>query len=165
MECHLQANENLEVGLVIIWLYLWVTFAVVLASTIMRIVRLLLVALMPVSYRVKRLGILVLADPTSDNSEEAVAREFRNFARTFLRPDGALILEILEENVSMAAASGIARAAWQQFKSKRCDITEARTSIANAPAQAQNQNQQPPMYPELGYASGGDVMPLMPQEK
>ena len=122
MECHLQANENMEVGLVIIWLYLWVTFAVVLASTIMRIVRLLLVALMPVSYRVKRLGILVLADPTSDNSEEAVAREFRNFARTFLRPDGALILEILEENVSMAAASGIARAAWQQFKSKRCDV-------------------------------------------
>ena len=171
VECHLQANENVEVGLLVIWLYLWLAFSVLLGSTLMRVVRLLLLALMPISYRVKRLSVLVLHDPTTFGEDEAIAREFRNFAREFLRPDGALILEMLEENVSMSAASGVARAAWEQHKNKRCDVTatprDEPTMVVTATDEMQGPTtiHGPPIYPELGYGSGsGDGVPLMTQK-
>ena len=85
---------------------------------------------------------------------DLVDDDIQQFAEVWLKPDGALLLELLEHNVSMNAACGVVKAAWLQHQAKRCDVTQP---PADDMAQAEQQASRPPDVQELEEES----IPLM----
>ena len=117
VQCELRVNEFVEVGLLIIWLWLWFSFTYILMSTIVCVLRTVAIIFAPRSFKTTRMNTLLGLGPSTGDPN------IDQFADMFLKPDGALILEIIEDNVSLNAASGVAKAAWQQYQSKRGDVT------------------------------------------
>ena len=97
---------------VCLWLWLWITFFLLCLSTLTWVLRLACYFIAPQSYKSKRVAVLIGQPGLSSQLLD-------EFSRSLLKPDGALILEILEDNVSVVAAAEVAKAAWMQFQQER----------------------------------------------
>ena len=69
-----------------------------------------------------------------------------------MKPDGAMLLELLEYNVSPNAACGVVKAAWLQYQAKRCDVTQPDDNMAQAGGG---------MDPLIPATARGDTVPLV----
>ena len=123
VQCELRINEYVEVSLLLLWLWLWLTFTLLLLSAIFRSVKVVLLLVLPKHYALRRKrGLLPQAADDDGARAELTA--------LWLTPDGALLLELLEHNVSMNAACAVVTAAAQGHKcGKTGDVTMRHNTI------------------------------------
>ena len=146
LQCGLRINEYVEVGLLIIWLWLWLTFTLLLLSVIGRVLQVIFLVVMPRWYKTKRINVLLCHKYNHDDPN------MQGFVELWMKPDGALLLELLEYNVSMNAACGVVKAAWLQYQAKRCDVTQPDDNMAQAGGG---------MDPLIPATARGDTVPLV----
>ena len=139
VQCEVNAHEQLRAALFILWLWLSLSFTFLIVNTTAWAMRITAWAVMPLSYKTRRLNVMLSRDP------DHVDDNIQQFAEVWLKPDGALLLELLEHNVSMNAACGVVKAAWLQHQAKRCDVTQPDDNMA----QAEQQVSRPPDVQEL----------------
>ena len=101
---------------------------------------------MPRWYKTKRINVLLCHKYNHDDPN------MQGFVELWMKPDGALLLELLEYNVSMNAACGVVKAAWLQHQAKRCDVTQPDDNMAQAGGG---------MYPAIPASPQGDTVPLV----
>ena len=146
LQCGLRVNEYVEVTLLIIWLWLWLTFTLLLLSVIGRVLQVVFLVVMPRWYKTKRINVLL---GHASNHEDP---NMQGFVELWMKPDGALLLELLEHNVSLNAACGVVKAAWLQYQAKRCDVTQPDDNMAQAGGG---------MDPLIPATARGDTVPLV----
>ena len=140
VQCEVNAHEQLRAALFILWLWLSLSFTFLIVNTTAWAMRITAWAVMPLSYKTRRLNVMLSRDP------DLVDDDIQQFAEVWLKPDGALLLELLEYNVSMNAACGVVKAAWLQHQAKRCDVIQP---PADNMAQSEQQVSRPPDVQEL----------------
>ena len=102
IQCTLNFNLTIERVVVCLWLWLWLTIQLLSLSTIIWFIRIAYYFSAPQRYKSKRVSLLlgqIQGLNTANNNQ------LDEFSRFLLKPDGALILEILEDNVSLVAAA------------------------------------------------------------
>ena len=122
VQCELRINEYVEVSLLLLWLWLCLTFTLLLLSAIFRTVKVVLLLVLPQHYALRRMRGMLPQAPDDDGVRAELTA-------LWLTPDGALLLELLEHNVSMNAASAVVTATVTQANvTNRSDMTTAPAS-------------------------------------
>ena len=124
MQCELSANVMVEGVIICILVWLWFTFALLAVTILTWIIRAAFYCVALLSYKAMRVRTLLgngcygnidkmAVTHSNAHSNDAMLNEF---AAMLLKPDGAFILEMLEDNVSQVAAGEVVKAAWEQFR-------------------------------------------------
>ena len=156
VQCELRINEYVEVSLLLLWLWLWWTIILLLLSATFRTVKVLV---LPKHYALRRMRGMLPQAPDDDGARAELTA-------LWLTPDGALLLELLEHNVSMNAASAVVTATVTQANvTNRSDMTTAPASTmriepVHATRQVAPSSPQHQATPQNA-ARREDAMPLM----
>ena len=159
VQCELRINEYVEVSLLLLWLWLCLTFTLLLLSAIFRTVKVVLLLVLPKHYALRRMRGMLPQAPDDDGARAELTA-------LWLTPDGALLLELLEHNVSMNAASAVVTATVTQANvTNRSDMTTAPASTmhrepVHATRQVAASSPQHQATPQNA-ARREDAMPLM----
>ena len=149
VQCELRINEFVEVSLLLLWLWLWLTFTLLLASAIFRTVKVVLLLVLPKHYALRRMRGMLPQAPDDDGVRAELTA-------LWLTPDGALLLELLEHNVSMNAACAVVAATFREHEQdSRRDADHSHTNV-NSTSDI--------TCPELSSSQCGDTVPLVDLE-
>ena len=115
MQCELSISVFLETAIVLLWLWLWFIFTVQLISTITLLIRIVGSHFVTHETRMNRLSIW-LGQPDAKLAfsvyMDLYSKAFDEFATTIMSADGLLMLDIIEDNVSVMAVYQLVTTAW-----------------------------------------------------